>query len=116
MRFIVPGRPVPAVRMTRKGKFVKKRAQQYLDYKGKVGWAAKAAGIRPIKGNVCIYITVYLSGGIHGDWDNYGKAICDGLNGIAFEDDRQVIEGRVRKVLGVKKNEERAEIEIREVG
>jgi len=31
------------------------------------------------------------------DWDNVGKAVCDALNGIAWGDDAQVVDGRVRK-------------------
>ncbi len=31
------------------------------------------------------------------DWDNCGKIICDSLNGIAYKDDKQVVDGRVRK-------------------
>ena len=33
IEFVVPGRPMPAVRMTRRGKWVKDRAQKYLAYK-----------------------------------------------------------------------------------
>ena len=31
------------------------------------------------------------------DWDNIGKIICDALNGIAYKDDAQVVDGRVVK-------------------
>ena len=31
------------------------------------------------------------------DWDNIGKAVCDALNGVAWKDDAQVIDARVRK-------------------
>lgn len=31
------------------------------------------------------------------DWDNAGKIICDSLNGIAYHDDSQIVDGRVRK-------------------
>jgi len=31
------------------------------------------------------------------DWDNIGKIICDALNGIAYRDDAQIVEARVRK-------------------
>lgn len=34
------------------------------------------------------------------DWDNIGKVICDALNGVAYHDDSQVVEGRVRKFYG----------------
>jgi len=48
------------------------------------------------------------------DVDNLSKSILDGLNGIAFEDDSQVVDLHVhkRKV----KTDERVEIEIREAG
>ncbi|MBR3741002.1 MAG: RusA family crossover junction endodeoxyribonuclease [Clostridia bacterium] len=31
------------------------------------------------------------------DFDNMGKVICDSLNGIAYHDDAQIVDGRVRK-------------------
>lgn len=31
------------------------------------------------------------------DWDNIGKIVADALNGIAFQDDSMVVDGRVRK-------------------
>lgn len=31
------------------------------------------------------------------DWDNLGKIVCDALNGVAFRDDSQVVDGRARK-------------------
>lgn len=34
------------------------------------------------------------------DLDNIGKAICDGLNRIAFADDSQIAEMNIRKVWG----------------
>lgn len=34
------------------------------------------------------------------DYDNVGKAVCDALNGIVFEDDCQIVSGEVEKVYG----------------
>lgn len=31
------------------------------------------------------------------DWDNAGKIVCDSLNGVAYHDDAQIVDGRVRK-------------------
>lgn len=31
------------------------------------------------------------------DWDNIGKVICDALNGIAYPDDKIVVDGQVKK-------------------
>lgn len=112
IKFTIPGHPVPAVRMTQRGKWVKKRAQKYLRYKDMVAWAAKVVGVKPTDKPVAILIDVYVNGR-PGDWDNYGKVICDALNGIAWKDDRQVKDGRVR-VHECGKEEERVEVEIRE--
>lgn len=31
------------------------------------------------------------------DWDNVGKLVTDALNGIAYADDKQIVDARVRK-------------------
>lgn len=46
--------------------------------------------------------------------DNVAKSVLDGLAGVAYEDDDQVIELLVRKHKVRRKEEERVEIEIRE--
>ncbi|GAW28973.1 RusA family crossover junction endodeoxyribonuclease [Carboxydocella sp. ULO1] len=109
--FEVPGRPVPAVRMTQRGKFVKQRAQQYIAYKELVTWYAIKAGIKRINGPVAVEIIIYLADKKAGDWDNYGKAITDALNKVAYKDDRQIVDGRVIKRL-CDKGEERAVVRI----
>lgn len=119
IRFVVPGHPVPAPRMTTRqvrmavggrGRNAERLAK-YWAWKDAVGWEAKKAGVRPMPGPVAVEATVYVAGRV-GDWDNYGKSVCDALIGIAYEDDRQVIEGRVR-VVRSRKSEERVEITIR---
>lgn len=47
-----------------------------------------------------------------GDLDNLFKAISDALNGVAYDDDSQIIEATIRKFYG---EQARAEITIREV-
>lgn len=93
--FTVPGRPAPQVRMTQRGVHAKdhpKRAamDRYLKFKDDVGWAAKAALPSPFTGDVRVVLDFYLAPGSRGDLDNYCKAALDGLNAIAFADDRQV--------------------------
>lgn len=31
------------------------------------------------------------------DWDNIGKLVCDALNGIAYDDDKSIVDATVRK-------------------
>ena len=115
VKITIPGRPVPAARMTQRGKFVNKQAKRYLIYKGVVGWCAKAAGVKMTDQKVAVVIDIYVASR-PGDWDNYAKAICDGLNGVAWIDDLQVVDGRCRRHECKTRQEERAEVVIREVG
>lgn len=46
------------------------------------------------------------------DWDNIGKAICDSLNELAYHDDKQIVEARVRKFYA---EEARVEVTIRKI-
>lgn len=109
--FTIPGRPVPAVRMTQRSKWTK-QSQRYLDYKGTVGWAAKAARCPRFRGRVRVDIDLYIQGGRVGDVDNYTKSILDGLNGIAWDDDRQVGELHVYRHT---EKPQRAVVRIQEV-
>jgi Holliday junction resolvase RusA-like endonuclease len=49
-----------------------------------------------------------------GDWDNFAKGVCDGLNGAAWRDDRAVVEAHV--FLHVDRIHPRVEIEVAELG
>jgi Holliday junction resolvase RusA-like endonuclease len=33
------------------------------------------------------------------DWDNVGKSVCDALNGLAYNDDSQIVSARVTKYI-----------------
>lgn len=47
------------------------------------------------------------------DWDNIGKIVCDALNGIAFQDDSQIVSGTTIKKYS---EQPRVEVEIWEEG
>lgn len=47
------------------------------------------------------------------DWDNIGKIICDALNGVAFHDDAQIVDGHVVKLYA---EQPRVDVEIWEEG
>lgn len=112
IEFVVPGRPMPAVRMTSRGKWVKERAQKYLNYKEQVGWAARQAYCGLIRGPVRVEVQVFLKGQRAGDVDNYAKSILDGCNEVIWLDDQQVIELHVYRHTG---RPERVEVRVTEI-
>jgi len=95
---VIPGRPVPAVRMTQRGKFVRRQAQRYLAYREEMAWRLKQA-LEPIEGYATITVRIYLHArtetgfaGQHGDLDNYLKAACDACQTAGLlKNDRQII-------------------------
>ena len=46
------------------------------------------------------------------DWDNIGKIITDALNGLAYEDDKQIVDARGVKLDG---EQPRVEVELEEI-
>lgn len=110
MTFTVPGRPVPKQRPR-----VDARGRVYIprrtrEYEALVASCARAAGVRPIEGPVRLKAVFYFAAHPPGDLDNYIKSLADGLNGIAWRDDRQVVRLEAEKVVAG--GEERAEVEV----
>jgi len=122
--FQVEGTPVPKgrPRFARRGKFVSTYSPKTtVDYESKVSDAAKLAmgSQKPLEGPIvaCIYITLPIPASYskkrlqaclsgeerpikRSDIDNFCKAIFDGMNGIVFEDDSQVVSLHATKVWG----------------
>lgn len=115
MLITIPGRPIPAIRMTQRSKW-SKPAKRYLSYKDMIGTIAQQSFPSPTSEKVSVLVTVYLSGkktpmGNDGDVDNYLKSALDGCNKIAYIDDRQVIWATVSK-RSCHEQDQRMEIEI----
>jgi len=91
---VVPGEPVPKARprLGRGGRWY--TPSRTRDYEQRVGWEARIAGARPVEGDVAVRIVV--RGPRRFDLDNVAKTILDGLRGVAFADDRQVVHLDVR--------------------
>lgn len=120
--FVVEGKPVPAVRMTQRSKYADPAAKRYLTYKKLVAAAAISAmnrkALEKIDGTVSVRIDIFyevpksytkkrktdiyesdyqIRPEVRGDIDNVAKSILDGMNGICFKDDIQVVELIVNK-------------------
>jgi crossover junction endodeoxyribonuclease RusA len=84
------GEPVPKgrPRFGRGHVYTPKRTR---DYEQSVGWMAKKemAGRKPQAGPVSVEIGFYYKGRDF-DLDNAIKSVLDGMNGIVYENDRQV--------------------------
>lgn len=111
-RFVIPGRAIPAVRMTQRSKY-RRQAKRYLAYKKQVAWVARSNyKNKPVSSDVGVNVNIYLNGGVQGDIDNYFKAITDSLNKVVYEDDRQVKEMVGRKI---EDENERVEVSVYEL-
>lgn len=79
------------------------------EYEDVLGWAAKAAGAKPLPNPCKIDLTATFKQPMRNcplyctkrpDIDNFFKIVSDALNGIAWQDDAQIIEATIRKQYG----------------
>ena len=117
--FTVPGPPVPCARARvyqdkRTGKTRAVTPSKTRSYEAKVAMMCRfaanlsrweATGPSEYQVSIVVYRAKRL-----GDWDNYAKAITDGMKGIAWEDDRQVTRAEV--VMYVDKVNPRVEVMV----
>ena len=103
LRFEVPGRPVPAVRMTQRGAHTpdhpkRKQMDACLAFKNAVGWAAQQAGAVVWTGPVIVAINVHIRNPLKRRWDldNVLKSCTDALNGVCYVDDKQITSASIR--------------------
>lgn len=117
IKISVPGRPIPKGRprlgVRGRNAFIY-TPPETKEYEKIVGWVAKSLGCRPIDGPVSVTLDIYTHRKM--DVDNVAKSVLDGLTGVAYEDDDQVVELQVRKHKIKEKSEERVDIEIRKAG
>jgi len=112
-RFVVHGSPVPKER-PRLGKYgnvyTPKRTKDWEDV---VAWTYKESGGPWLSGPLSISYKFYLASEKKKDHDNLEKAITDALNGVAYEDDSQIVHWEGWKLYD--KENPRVEIEIVEI-
>lgn len=118
LSFTVPGRPVPAVRATQRSKHVDPRYHKYAAYKSWVAIHAKKAMVQqkflyvPEKMPIDFKAVATLATKHKIDVDNILKSLLDGLNGVAWYDDCQVMSAYISKEFVSKKEDEKVVIYI----
>jgi crossover junction endodeoxyribonuclease RusA len=92
--FRIEGRPMPAVRMTRRSKFVDPRAQAYLASKTDIQYQLKAQMIekdyKMLAGQTPLGVVIAVSYTSHKnnhDLDNIVKNLQDSMQGIVYQND-----------------------------
>lgn len=115
LKIVVPSEPIPAARP----RFSRGRAYQPArnrEFREVVRLSAMAAmnDKEPMRGEVTAKISLFRrfkpTARNYGDADNHAKAILDGLNGICFSDDAQIVRLVVEKFKDAENP--RAEIEL----
>lgn len=120
IRVIVPGRPVPKERpqVGMRGRkayvYTPERTKNYEQLVALCASIAYAGDVLACP--VAVTIDLHLYGKRRIDVDNCAKSILDGMNGIVYIDDNQVVDLRVRKLREKNRKRERVEIEILEAG
>lgn len=108
----ITAKPVPKARprLGVNGKMYTPRETK--EFEELVGWCTRSVVKKPTEKPVRVNIDVYSR--TRADIDNIAKAILDGLSGIAFLDDRQVVDLRIRKLPP--EDCEKIVVSIREIG
>ena len=91
IRFVIDGQPLPKARpcVTNGQAYT---PQKTREWERQIGWAARAAHVEPLAGDLHVGLQFRRKGKRRADIDNMTKAVLDGLNGIAFADDKQIVE------------------------
>ena len=85
------------------------KSEEARNYQTTAGWLWKATGVDMLDGDVCVSLRIFRPQR-RGDLDNRIKVLLDALNGIAYEDDGQVVE--LHAYLGDDKKNPRVELEV----
>lgn len=81
-------------------------------YRHGVMLQAQAHNLRPFAGPVAVYVRVYRARKA-GDLDNFKKVLYDALQGVAYNDDDQIVEEHAWRYDD--KDNPRVEVEVRQV-
>jgi crossover junction endodeoxyribonuclease RusA len=107
--FVVPGQPQPKQR-PRVVKGHTDTPVETLTAEAKVKACARKAAVKPLLGPVHLTVRAYRSDARRVDLDNLAKLVQDALNGIAYDDDSQIVMLTATKWLD--RTNPRTEVEV----
>lgn len=101
--------PKARARVNRHGAYTPARTSEY---ENRVALFVRRHIKAPLAGKIRLTCTFFLPDARRRDLDNLIKSVLDGLNGVAWEDDSQVVEVMARKEIA--RNHPRTDISIEE--
>ncbi len=106
--FTVPGNPIPKARarVLRTGRTYTPIATQ--EHEELVRYCARH--LRPTDHEVRMVLHFFRGDRRRCDWDNLAKTVTDAINGVAYEDDSQIVQAHVFKDVDLENP--RTEVEI----
>lgn len=138
LNFFVVGDPVGKKAPTFVGKGVRMRSGRLIHavpnteakaFQTSIAWQAKVAmseqKFKMLMGDVKLTIFAFIRRAesnkmsrprIKPDWDNISKLVGDGLNGVAYKDDVQVVESHIYKYFAAPDNETGLRIIVEDLG
>ncbi len=118
IKIVIEGDVIPAARTRFSGRRCY-QPKRNVEYRRLIQSEARQAmkGAAPLEGEICADVKIFRkyqrTARIFGDCDNHLKAIFDGLSGIVFSDDAQIVRCVVEKHTD--KESPRAVIEVGEI-
>jgi len=88
--FFISGQPIPKGR-PRVINGVAHTPERTKTWETRIGWEARIAGVMPLEGDLAVTLHFQRQGTGRADLDNLVKSVADGLNGIAYADDTQIV-------------------------
>lgn len=100
VRLTVPGQPVTKARpRVYQGHGITPAKTKAAEARIKAVYLKKYAGCKPFDDDIIMHATFYTQDRRRVDYDNLAKLVTDALNGIAYNDDSQIVKSIIYKIL-----------------
>jgi len=95
VQFTILGNPIPKARPRFSGHaYTPKSTRDWTEVCQQEAWLAMR-GQALLEGNLRLELFFYRSNKRHADWENLAKLVCDAMNEVVYDDDKQIKESHV---------------------